>query len=172
MTTLRGRRIRSAVIRTQTPLGGVELLLALDVAVPLLHVRPVLVSLVLQHDPVAAVDEVGPADGQPLASDDGVALRFGQPGQHQAQPQLGLARRVDVSAHQPRGPTRQHAAASSVLVRRLDQGLRSQPALPHQVVPGCDELDEVQGSSGVHEGYFAGHQSRVGWGQHGDTHHP
>ena len=68
--------------------------MAVDVAVPLVAVGAVLVAFVLDDQLVRQVDQVDPADGALVVSDDQVAFRNGQPGEDQAEPKPGLARRI------------------------------------------------------------------------------
>ena len=86
--------------------------MAVDVAVPLVAVGAVLVAFVLDDQLVRHVDQVNPADRALVIADDQVAFRQGQPGEDQAQPEPGFARRVHPFSYQPhRGPGGDDAAS-------------------------------------------------------------
>lgn len=117
---------------------GGERLLPPDVAVPLPSVRTVLVALVLQQDAELAVAQVRPPHRLELVADQGVALRLGQPGEHQTEPELGLLCRVDALGRDPsltrpsltrRSATATSSTRSSVLaLRTRANGAFSTPA--------------------------------------------
>jgi hypothetical protein len=76
----------------------------MDVDAPLPHVRPVLITLVLDNHFELLEQQIDPSDRVTVCLDDDVALWLRKAGQKQAEPQPGLSERVDTLADQRRGP--------------------------------------------------------------------
>ena len=76
----------------QRPVIAGEVFLAINVAIPLVTVRAVLIAFVLDDQLVLQVDQVDPAHRALVIADDHIAFRHRQPGQNEAEPKPGLAR--------------------------------------------------------------------------------
>jgi hypothetical protein len=72
-----------------------EILVSVDVAVPLAEIGSVLVTLLFDNDLESHVDKIDSADRPLIGADDEIALGCRQTRQHQAQSEPGLPRRVD-----------------------------------------------------------------------------
>lgn len=69
-----------------------EILVSVDVAVPLAAIGSVLVNLVFDNDLESQIDKIDSSDRTVVVADDDIALRWWQICQYQAQSQVGLAR--------------------------------------------------------------------------------
>jgi hypothetical protein len=69
-----------------------EILLSVDVAVPLAAIRSVLVTFVFDNDLESQIDKIDSSDRTVVVASDDIALRCWQICQYQTQSQVGLAR--------------------------------------------------------------------------------
>jgi hypothetical protein len=69
----------------QCPLVPSEVFLAINVAVPLVAIGPVLITLVLTDQSVRQIDQIDPADRAMVITNDQVAFRHWQPGKDEAE---------------------------------------------------------------------------------------
>ena len=79
---------------------GAELLAAVDVGAQLAPIGPVLIAVVLDDHLELLEEQIDSAERVRTSHDDEIAVWLRQTGQHEAQPEPGLTKRVDPLADQ------------------------------------------------------------------------
>ena len=135
------------------PAVPVEVLPAVDVAVPLPVVLRVLPAVVLDNQLQIRIAQVEPHLPRAVGvANDQVHHGLRQARQHDQQPQPGLHRGVDAVTDEPRSPSGPASAPSDVGVGRLDELRGGDAPPPHRPVTDDHEVDESHQLRHLQEG--------------------